>query len=115
MAQPIVVHGNPSIVVQLTEVDDQGYVQVNGRHFDLPLNQAVEVTGAMRNGLNEIQFVVKNTGSSTPFGANLPPGAWKGRFELYIGGSLQGEYYDEGNDGLNKAEHTVANVQILAN
>lgn len=109
------VQGRPSVVVKLTEVDDAAFALVNGRHFALTVGKMTDLTGAMRDGVNELQFVVKNKGQSTPIGGSLPGGPWKGHFELYIGSRLAGTYQDDGHDGLGTAEHTVADIQILAN
>lgn len=107
--------GTP-VSVRLTDPpDDAAKVIVNGHNFALDKEgSATDVTGAMKNGLNELKFVVQNKGGTFP-GGSLPPGRWTGSFQLMANGNIIGQYADEGDDGMSQpTDHAVALITLQA-
>jgi hypothetical protein len=105
-------HG-ATVQVRLREADDRGFVLVNEHHFALAIDHALDVSSALRKGINTLKMVVDNTGEAVPFIGRLPGGPWSGRFELYIAGGLVGAYADKGNDGPLRDQHIVAEIELL--
>jgi hypothetical protein len=101
------------VQVRLREADDRGFVMVNDHHFALALDQALDVSNALRPGINTLKLVVDNTGEAVPFIGHLPGGPWSGRFELWIAGGLVGAYADKGNDGPLRNQHTIAEIELI--
>src|SRR4051794_33661293 len=101
-----------TVQVRLREADDRGFVTVNDHHFALALDQLLDVSNALRPGVNTLKLVVDNTGESVPFIGHLPGGPWSGRFELWIDGGLVGAYADKGNDGPLRNQHTIAEIEL---
>jgi hypothetical protein len=106
------VHG-ATLQIKLCEADDAGFALVNDSHFALALNSPLNVSGALRKGVNELKLVVDNTGTAIPLAGTLPGGAWSGRFELYVAGGMVGAYAEKGHDGLGRRQHTVAEIELL--
>lgn len=105
--------GGATVQVRLREADDRGFVLVNDHHFALAIDQALDISQALRTGINTLKLVVDNTGEAVPFIGHLPGGPWSGRFELYVAGGLVGAYADKGNDGPLRDQHIVAEIEVL--
>lgn len=104
---------NTSLIeVRLIEGRDEAYITVNEHYFSLTNGTKINVSSALQEGVNLLNFVVKTFPLLERISRGLFNQDWCGRFELYIDGKLRGTYNQSGGVFWGSREYTVAKIEL---
>ncbi|MFM6357264.1 MAG: hypothetical protein ACKPH7_09100 [Planktothrix sp.] len=106
---------NSLIEVRLIEGRDEAYINVNEHYFSLETGIKLNISSALQEGVNLLNFKVKTYSLPERIIRGLVSKDWCGRFELYIDGKLAGTYRKNGGVFMGSCEYTVAEIELNIN